>query len=100
MPRKKTNDGFDLKEFFVSFIETFIKKIGAEIMEDIKEKSRELLEQLRRKTIVVTLLLLGLIIFLIGLSLFLENFFPLQGMGFLLTGFLIIFIGLLINIKK
>jgi len=100
MPRKKENDGFDLKEFFVSFIETFIKKIGTELIEDIKEKSRELLEQLRRKTIVVTLLFLGFIILIIGLSLFLENFFLLKGIGFLVTGFLIIFIGLLINIKK
>ena len=102
MKNKKTKkeEGFELKDFFVSFIENFIKKIGEEIVEDIKEKARKILEQLKRTTLVVSFLFFGLIFFLIGLGLFLENFFPLQGVGFLIVGFLIFFIGLLININK
>jgi NhaP-type Na+/H+ or K+/H+ antiporter len=100
MPRKKESDNFNLKEFFISFIETFIKKVGGEIIEDIKEKAHEISQELKRKATTTTFLIFGLIFLLVGFSLFLESLFHIKGFGYILVGFILILIGLLINIKK
>ncbi|MFZ5982520.1 MAG: hypothetical protein ACOYS2_03050 [Patescibacteria group bacterium] len=100
MPKKKTSSEFNLKDFFVTFIEDFIKKIGGEIMENIREKAHEIAQEIKRRTTATFFLILGLIFFLVGISLFLENFLPLKGLGYLLTGFIVFLIGFLINIKQ
>lgn len=96
----KNESGFELKDFFVSFIENFIKKIGEEIISDIKEKAHAILEQLKKKTVSVFLMVFGFIFFIVGVSIFLENFLPLNGLGFLIVGFIIFLLGYIINIKK
>lgn len=100
MPKKKNSGEFNLKDFFITFIEDFIKKIGGEIMENIREKAHEIAQEIKRRTTATFFLILGLIFLLVGLSLFLENFLPLRGLGYLLIGLVVFFTGFLINIKQ
>lgn len=101
MPKKNNQaKDFDFKDFLVGFIESFLKKIGAEIIDDVKEKSKEIMEQIRKKATGTFFSALGFIFFLVGFSLVLEVFLPVRGIGFLISGIIVMFTGILITIKK
>ncbi len=98
--KTKKETEFDFKDFIIGFIENFIKKIGSEIIEDVKEKSKEIVEQAKRKATGTTLIFIGLIFFLIGFSIFLEKIINFPGTGYLVIGTTIFLTGLFISIKK
>lgn len=102
MPKKKKSEfqSFDFKDILVWFVENVIKKIGAEIIDDVKEKSKELVEQIKRKTTGIFFSIVGFIFLLVGISLLLETILPIRGSGFFLSGLLIMLLGVFVTIKK
>ena len=100
MTKKNNSSDFNLKDFFVTFIEDFIKKIGGEIMENIREKAQEIAKEIKRKTASLFFLILGFIFFLVGIAMLLESVLPSRGSGYIIIGFVIFFAGFLISLNK
>ena len=98
--KENKNGNFALGEMIVGLIGNFIKKIETEIVQDVKQKAREISSQIKRKTTAIFLIFFGSIFFLVGASLLLENMVPIRGLGYFLIGIIIFLVGLFINIKK
>ncbi|MDD3607611.1 MAG: hypothetical protein PHQ20_02335 [Candidatus Moranbacteria bacterium] len=97
---KNQEKSADWKELTLSVIKNFLENFFAELSRDVRQKILMFMEKLKSNLISGSLFVFGLMFLAMGAAMALDFLISISGVGYLIVGVLLLFLGFIFKSKK
>lgn len=103
MKNKKTKSRiedsiYSFKDIFLQIAGGFVSNLFEQMKEQVAEKTREILYEVKRTAITTFLILFGIVFLFVGLANVIDFIIGVRGVGYLFIGFVIMFFGFFMSL--